>query len=291
MNYVFMTDTDSDLPFELQQKYNIPLVYMPYSIGGQEYFSELDKPGYLEDFYNRMRNGEVSITSSLSTQSYLEYFEPYLKDGKDILFLAFSAQLSCTFEHILEAREKLLKKYSGRKFEVVNTYSISLPQTILILRAHEMYRAGASIDEIVNWIIENRLKSQVYFLVDDLVYFKRGGRVSGLAAFMGTLLSLKPIITLNREGKLQAVEKAKGRKKAIRSIISLTKENIENPQDQQIIILQADCMKEAEELKELIKNEIPNAKSIRICAIGPVIGSHSGPGTLGIAFMGKERPY
>lgn len=291
MNYIFMTDSNTDLPYELQQKYDIPLVYMPYIISGVEHFSQLDKPGYLDDFYKRMRAGEVSVTASLDTLSYIDYFEPYLKDGKDILFLAFSAQLSSTINNIYEARKSLLKKYSGRRFEVIDTYSISVPETILVLRAHDMYRNGASMDEIIKWIEENRLKAQVYFLVDDLIYFKRGGRVSGLAAFMGTLLSLKPILTLTKAGKLEVIDKAKGKKKALHTLLSLVENNIEDVANQEIMILHADCLEDANALSLEIKKMIPEANNIRIVAIGPVIGSHAGPGTLGVAFFGKERPY
>lgn len=291
MKYVFMTDSNTDLPLELQQKLEIPLVYMPYCIGGEEFFSELDKPGYLEEFYKRMRNGEVSITSSLDTLSYIDYFEPHFKEGKDILFLAFSSQLSSTINNIIEAKTRLLEKYPGRRFEIIDTYSISLPETILVLKAHEMYRNGAEMEEIMDWIEKNRLRSQVYFLVDDLVYLKRGGRVSGIAAAMGTLLSLKPIITLTKEGKLSPVDKVKGKKRAMHTIVSLSKENIENPQDQEVIVLHADDPEDAENLKQMLIEEIPEIKSIKICAVGPVIGSHSGPGTLGITFFGKERPY
>jgi len=286
-----MCDTDSDLPLELKEKYDIPVVQMPYIINGEEFYADLGKTYDLPAFYNKMRSGEVPVTASLSTPSYIEYFEPVLKEGKDILFIAFSHQLSSTIHNIFEAREELLAKYPGRWIEVVDTLTISLPETLLILKAHEMYRGGASIDEVVRWLEDNKLNAQVFITVDSLVYLKRGGRVSGVQAFMGTVLDLKPVLTINKEGKIVAIDKTKGRKKALRTIVANVKENISNAGEQEIIILHADCENEANNLKKLVLDEIPEAKTVSIYFIGEVIGAHAGPGTIGVAFMGKQRPH
>lgn len=291
MNYIIMCDTDSDLPLELKEKYDIPVVQMPYIINGEEFYADLGKTYDLPAFYNKMRSGEVPVTASLSTPSYIEYFEPVLKEGKDILFIAFSHQLSSTIHNIFEAREELLAKYPGRRIEVVDTLTISLPETLLILKAHEMYRGGASIDEVVRWLEDNKLNAQVFITVDSLVYLKRGGRVSGVQAFMGTVLDLKPVLTINKEGKIVAIDKTKGRKKALRTIVANVKENISNAGEQEIIILHADCENEANNLKKLVLDEIPEAKTVSIYFIGEVIGAHAGPGTIGVAFMGKQRPH
>lgn len=207
------------------------------------------------------------------------------------MFIAFSHQLSSTIHNIFEAREELLAKYPGRRIEVVDTLTISLPETLLILKAHEMYRGGASIDEVVRWLEDNKLNAQVFITVDSLVYLKRGGRVSGVQAFMGTVLDLKPVLTINKEGKIVAIDKTKGRKKALRTIVANVKENISNAGEQEIIILHADCENEANNLKKLILDEIPEAKTVSIYFIGEVIGAHAGPGTIGVAFMGKQRPH
>lgn len=291
MNYIIMCDTDSDLPLELKEKYDIPVVQMPYIINGEEFYADLGKTYDLPAFYNKMRSGEVPVTASLSTPSYIEYFEPVLKEGKDILFIAFSHQLSSTIHNIFEAREELLAKYPGRRIEVVDTLTISLPETLLILKAHEMYRGGTSIDEVVRWLEDNKLNAQVFITVDSLVYLKRGGRVSGVQAFMGTVLDLKPVLTINKEGKIVAIDKTKGRKKALRTIVANVKENISNAGEQEIIILHADCENEANNLKKLVLDEIPEAKTVSIYFIGEVIGAHAGPGTIGVAFMGKQRPH
>jgi len=142
MDYVFMMDSDSDLPFDLKEKYDIPVVYMPYSLDGKEYFDDLGQTINHKDYYDRMRAGALPVTSALNEENYLEYFDPILKE-KDLLFVAFSSKLSSTIQAVYSAREKLLEKYPDRKFIVVDTLSISTPVVVLALKAHEKYRAGA----------------------------------------------------------------------------------------------------------------------------------------------------
>lgn len=291
MNYIIMCDTDSDLPLELKEKYNVSVVKMPYIINGEEFFADLGASNDFQSFYNKMRNGEVPVTASLSTPSYIEYFEPVLQDGKDILFIAFSNQLSSTINNIFEAKAMLLEKYPERRIEVVDTLTISLPETLLIIKAFEMYQEGADLDSIAQWLEENKQFAQTFITVDSLVYLKRGGRVSGVQAFMGTVLDLKPILTVSKEGKIVAVDKTKGRKKALRTIVNNVKENILNAGEQELIILHADCENEAGYLKTLLQEEIPEAKNVKTYYIGEVIGAHAGPGTIGVAFMGKARPH
>ena len=288
MDYVFMTDSDSDLPFDLKQKYDIPVVNMPYAINGVEYFDDLGQTINSKEYFTAMRNGATPITSALNEHAYMEYFEPILKE-KDLLFLAFSSKLSSTIHAIETTRETLLAKYPGRRFEIVDTLSISGPMTLLILKAHEMYRNGASIDEVAAWVRGNYDRSQAFFVVDDLKYLKRGGRISSTAAAVGTMLDLKPIIVETREGTLASYNKVRGRKKAISYLVEQTIANLDDPTESVFMILQADCMQEAETLKtELLKKE-PRLQ-IRIDNIGPVIGAHCGPGTLACVFMGKQRP-
>ena len=211
MNYVFMTDSDSDLPYHLKAEYDIPVVYMPYALNGKEYFDDLGQTLDHKSYFDAMRNGANPVTSALNEESYLEYFEPVLESGKDLLFVAFSSKLSCTLQAANAARVKLLEKYPGRKITIVDTLSISGPMTLLVLKAHEMYRAGKSMEEIAGWLEANKLRAQAYFTVDDLKYLKRGGRISGAAAAVGTMLDLKPIIIEASDGTLQAGEKIRGR--------------------------------------------------------------------------------
>jgi len=289
MSYIIMTDSDSDLPFALQQEMNIPVVKMPYTLEGQEYLDDLGQTMDHKTYYDKMRAGAHPTTSALNEFVYLEYFEPILQAGNDLLFIAFSSQLSATINAIYAAREQLLEKYPERKFIVVDTLSISGPQTLLIIKAHALYNAGATIDEVAAWLEENKLRAQAWFTVDDLVYLKRGGRVSPAAAAIGTLLDLKPILTETCEGKLAAADKVRGRRKAMNYIVDKAVENIEDQKESIALVLHADSPSDADRLKELAQSRLPDL-TIRVENVGPVIGAHAGPGTIALCFMGKKRP-
>lgn len=288
-NYVFMTDSDSDLPLSYKQAYDIPVVYMPYSLDGKEYFDDLGQTLDHKTFFDQMRAGAQPSTSALNETVYLEYFEPILASGKDLLFVAFSSQMSATIHAIYAARETLKEQYPERKFIVVDTLSISGPMTVLIMKAHEMYRAGASMEDVAQWLEDNKLRAQAWFTVDDLKYLKRGGRISATAAAMGTMLDLKPVITETREGKLASVAKLRGRKKAINYLLDQTGENLADPTEAMVIVLHADAPDEAARIQTQLQTRFPEA-DVRVYPVGPVIGAHCGPGTLAVCFLGKERP-
>ena len=287
-NYVFMTDSDSDLLYSIADEKNIPVVRMPYTLDGKEYLDDNGRAGIEKEFFRRMREGATPNTSLLPTEAYLEYFEPILKE-KDLLFVAFSSQMSSTLNNVYEARKILLEKYPERKFTVVDTLSISGPMTVLLIKAHELYEQGKTMDEVEKWLLDNRMRSHAWLTVGDLKYLARGGRISSTSALFGSVLDIKPIICMGKGGKLDPVEKVQGRKKALRTIVERTAENIEHPEDQTVIILQGDVPEEADKLAEMLRQRIPEIRDIRIQIIGPVIGAHCGPGTLACCFMGKER--
>ena len=288
-NYILMTDSDSDLPYALKQQYDIPVVYMPYALEGKEYFDDLGQTLDHKSFYDKMRAGAQPTTSALNEMVYEEYFEPILSSGKDLLFLAFSSQLSMTINAMRAARETLLAKYPERKFIIVDTLSISAPQTLLVLKAHEMYRAGADIETVAQWVEDNKLRAQAWFTVDDLKYLQRGGRVSAAAAVLGTMLDLKPILVETHEGKLAAAAKVRGRKKAMGYIVDRAVENVVDQKESIGLVLHADCRDEAEKLLGMLKAKLPDME-MQIENVGPVIGAHAGPGALAFCFIGKERP-
>lgn len=288
-NYVIMTDSDSDLPYELKVKYDIPVVNMPYTLDGVEYFDDLGQTVDPKTFYDKMRAGAMPTTSALNEMVYREYFEPILASGKDLLFIAFSSQLSATIQAVYATQQALLEEYPKRRFIVVDSLSISAAQSILVLKAHEMYREGQPIGAVARWLEDNKLRANAWFTVDDLKYLKRGGRVSPTAAALGTLIDLKPILIENLDGKLAPIAKVRGRRKAIAYILERAVEYIVDPKEALGIILEADCMEDAEALKAQVLQKFPEME-IRIQAIGPVIGAHAGPGTLGFCFMGKKRP-
>ena len=287
MDYIFMTDSDSDLPYHLKAQYDIPVVYMPYALNGKEYFDDLGQTMNHKNYFDQMRQGAVPVTSALNEETYLEYFEPILQE-KDLLFVAFSSKLSSTIQAVYSAREKLLKKYPERKFIVVDTLSISGPMTLLVLKAHEMYRAGASIDEVATWLEENKLRCQGLFTVDDLKYLKRGGRISGAAATVGTMLDLKPIILEASNGTLQSVDKVRGRKKALAFLVEKMMECAPDPKESPIMILNADAPEDAERVKNLVLQKLPEA-NVLIENVGPVIGAHCGPGTVAVCYLGSKQ--
>ena len=289
-SYVFMTDSDSDLPFSYVDELDMTMVYMPYIIDGKEYLDDLGRNGKQKEYFDNMRAGATPVTSLLPQAVYEEYFEPVFQQGKDILFVSFSSQLSGTIRNIYAAREELLEKYPERKMIVVDTLSISAPQTILILKAHALYREGKSMEEVAAWLEENKLKAQAWFTVDDLVYLKRGGRISAVAAAVGSMLDLKPIITETKEGKLVSTEKVRGRKQALRVLVDKAVENIDDPANADVIILHADAPEDAARVESKLKEKLPELNKIDTYYVGPVIGAHCGPGTVAVCFFGKERP-
>lgn len=287
-DYIIMTDSDSDLPHDLQVEYNIPYVSMPYTLNGKEYFDDLGQTINAKEYYDAMRAGAVPTTSALNEANYIDYFEPILKE-KDLLFLAFSSKMSRTIESARAAQAELLAKYPERKFIIVDTLSISIPQTLLVIKAYQMQAAGASLEEVAAWVEKNYVRANAFFTVDDLKYLQRGGRVSAVAAAMGTLLDLKPILIETKEGTLVSYAKVRGRKKAFNYIVEQSVAAVEDQTECEGVVLHADVPEEAAKLKEALQAKLPDM-TIRIAQLGPVIGAHAGPGTLAFCFLGKERP-
>ena len=288
-NYVFMTDSNSDLPYQIADERQIPVIKMPYMVDGKEYYDDNGRTYDAHAFFESMRNGAVPSTSLLPTPDYIDYFEPILAQGKDLLFVAFSSEMSSTIQNVYAARSFLLEKYPERAFTVVDTMNISCPMTLLILGAHDLYLKGCSMQEVAQWIEQNKMRSHAILTVDDLKYLKRGGRISSTSAFFGTMLDIKPILVMSKNGKISPADKVKGRKKAIRTLVEKTYEYIENPAEQVVRIVHADALADAEKLKEMLIAKIPDVKDVAIDNVGPVIGAHCGPGTLSISFFGKEK--
>ena len=290
MPYVLMTDSDSDLPYRLKVELDIPVVYMPYSLDGKEYFDDLGQSIDHKTYYDKMRAGASPVTASLNEASYEEIFEPIFADGKDILFIAFSSKMSSTIVAMRSTLERLQQKYPERKYRVVDTLSISAPQTILVIKAHRLYKEGKSMDEVAEWVEQNKLRTQAWVTVDDLKYLKRGGRIKPVAAAMGTMLNIKPIIIESKDGLMVSVDKVRGRHKALSYLAEKAAENVEDPANADMIIIHADAPEDAAILKEKLLAAIPGLTDIATENVGPVIGAHSGPGTIAVCFFGKERP-
>ncbi|MBM7581794.1 DegV family protein with EDD domain [Caldicoprobacter guelmensis] len=288
MSTVIIADTCSDLPFEYVKQHNIPLIHFTYNFKGVEYADDLGQTISYRYFYNAMRDGEVPTTSQVNVQTYAEMFRKYAAEGKPVIYLCFSSALSGSYNNALLARDIVLEEYPEADITVIDTKSASLGEGLVVYYAVEMLERGASKEEIIDWVEQNKLKIHHWFTVEDLQYLKRGGRLSGTAAFIGNILDIKPVLHVDREGRLVPKLKVKGRKKSLRTLVDMMEEHIVDPEEQVVAISHCDSDKDAQYVAELIRSKF-SVKDIIINQIGPVIGSHSGPGTLAVFFMGGER--
>ena len=288
MSSVLIIDADGELWYTRQEELGVECISMPYTYNDNEYYYDLGKNTDLKKFYQAIRDGAIPKTMALNPQEYYEIIEKHYAAGNDVLYVSFSHAMSGTFNHLNTALNMLAEKYPDRKTTVFNTNSISLGAGIQMEYAAELKNKGASDEEILAFLKEFTNRSVVYFVVDDLMHLKRGGRLSGFAAFAGTLLSLKPILTIDAEGKLGVLEKVAGKKKAIRSIADKVNKTLTGL-EYRVYVLDADCPADGDMLADLIKQAHPDANIIRQ-TIGPVIGAHCGPGTVGTVFIADQRP-
>lgn len=288
MSFVITMESNCEIPYEWEDLYGVKVLRMPYTINGQEFFYDLGRETDIPAFFDRMRSGAVVNTAQRNPNEIIEYFEPYLMQGNDILHIAFSSALSGTFNNEQIAKETLLEKYPDRRIELVDTLAISMPHGQLVKAALDMKEEGKTLDEIRDWVENNKMRSCALFTVDDLEYLRRGGRVSGAAAFFGSALQIKPVLYVAPEGMMVPIDKVKGRKKAIKYILDKCAATIYRPEEQTVYICQADCMDEAKSLKRQVE-ELIRPKNVMINPVGPVIGSHCGPGTLALVYFGRDR--
>lgn len=286
-DYVLTTDSDAEMPYSWLEEFDIQAILMPYSMNGKEYFFNFFREMPFADFYDRLRAGEKVTTAQRNPQDFKEFWTPFLEQGKDVLYVGLSSELSGTFNSASMARAELLETFPERKIVLVDTLAISVPEALIVREAAKLRLAGRSIEQVAQWVEENRNYYTAFFMVDDLNYLKRGGRISSSAAFFGSMLDIKPIIYISPRGKLEPYEKAKGRKKGIRRIVELVKEFYDPDRNEFIVIAQADCEKDSELLRDMLMEAV-NPKGIHVQPVGPVIGSHAGPGTLGVGFVAKR---
>ncbi len=288
-DYVIITDSTTDLTTELIKELDITVIPMEFNIDGKSYLNYSDERDIsYKNFYDDLRNGKSSTTSLINSAAFTELFEPILKNGKDILYIAFSSGLSGTYNSSCIAAQTLSEEYPDSKIYIVDSLSASMGEGLLVYHAANKKNAGMDIDELRDWVEDNKLKLCHWFTVDDLHHLKRGGRLSSAAAIVGTMLSIKPVLHVDNEGHLIPVEKVRGRKLSITSLLKMMEKTVTKPEEQTIFISHGDCIEDAEYLAKLIKEKL-NVKDIKINYIGPVIGSHSGPGTVALFFLGTER--
>ncbi len=285
---VLIIDADGELWYTRQEELNVDYIKMPFSYGGEEYYYDLGKNTDFKKFYSAVRSGEIPKTMALNPDEYIEIIEPYFKKGEDILYVSFSHAMSGTFGHLETALNTLKEKYPDRKCVVFDTKSISLGAGIQMEYAAELKNSGASDEEILEKLTEFTNRVAIYFVVDDLMHLKRGGRLSGVAAFAGTLLSLKPMLTTDERGSLKVYEKISGKRKALRRLAEKVAEELTGT-EYTVYVIDADCPEEGDSVAAMIKEKRPEAKIVRQL-VGPVIGAHCGPGTVGVIFIADKRP-
>lgn len=287
-NIIIMTDSSCDLPLEYIKTNNIPYLGIACNFKGQEYLEDFGKTLKYKEFYAAVREGEMPTTAQINSYRFSEEFKKYAKEGKTVIYLAFSSALSGTYNSALVAREEVLEDYPQADITVIDTKAASMGVGLIVHHAYELLKKGASKDEIIKWVEDNKLKAIHWFTVDDLNHLKRGGRISAAAAAVGSLLAIKPVMHVNDAGQLIPVSKAKGRKKSIKELFENLEKHIVNPEEQVIFISHGDCIEDAETLASMIREKYA-VKDIIINFIGPAIGSHSGPGTLALFFLGDTR--
>lgn len=286
---VLLCDSNCELWHTRAEELGLDYISMPYYVEEKEYRYDLGKNTDFRAFYDAVRGGAVPKTQALNPEDYKEILTPYFEKGEDVLYVSFSHKMSGTFNYLDVALRELKEKYPDRKCTVFNTNGISLGAGIQVEQAALMKKAGASDEEILAFLKEFTDRVAVYFVVDDLMHLKRGGRLSGFAAVAGTLLSLKPVLTFNEEGGLSVLTKVGGRKKAISTLAAHVAEELRDADKYSVYIVDADCKEDGDRLRDLILEKRPEAQIVRQI-VGPVIGSHCGPGTLGVIFVADRRP-
>lgn len=290
MKTIFLIDSCSDLPLSFIEENSdcLDIIGMPVEIDGKDYIDDFGKTLTHEEFYKFIRKGIMPTTSQINSHRFLEKFKKHSDDGNSIIYIGFTSGMSGTYNSAMVAKEMLLEENPNADITLVDTRCASVGEGLLILYAVEMLKNGSSKDEILNWIEGNKLKSNHWFAVDDLTFLKKGGRISATSAAVGTLLKVKPILTVDNEGKLKSYTNVRGRKKSLNFLIEKSKEHIIDSENSIIIIGHGDCIKEAKKLEKEVQNEL-NPRKIIITQLSSTIASHVGPDMISLAFIGEAR--
>ena len=284
--YKIITDSGCDLPKEMLEKLDVQTVPLIVNFKGEDREDTVDAG--IKEMYAGLRDGEAATTSAVNPDRWMEKMDGVLAQGLDVLTITFSSGLSTTYQSAVIAANELKEKYPDRKIFVVDSLAASLGQGLLVWYTCKMKDAGMTIEELAAWVENNRLNLCHWFTVDDLMYLKRGGRVSAATALVGTMLQIKPVLHVDDEGHLINVAKTRGRKASIQALAQKAGELGEGFDNSTMFICHGDCIEDAEYLAELLKEKC-GVKEVFIGYTGAVIGSHSGPGTLALFFLGKHR--
>lgn len=285
-DYMITVNSTVDLPKEWLEERNVPVVPLRYTIDGETY---TDMGGLsAKEFFAKLREGKMSVTSQVNPEEAVDILEPYVKEGKDVLHLGFSSGLSGTLNSMRIAGQILAEKYPEAKVVVIDTLCACLGEGLLLYKALQEKAKGKTIDEVAQWVEENKLHICHDVTVDDLNHLHRGGRVSKTTAVLGTLVQIKPIIHMDNNGKLQVIGKERGRKKSLNKIVDMAVEQSKGWDNDIIMITHGDCIEDAEYVAKLVREKI-GIDNILINNIGTVIGSHTGPGVVAVFCMGNKR--
>lgn len=285
---VLIFDSNCELWYTRAEELGLSYIPMPYTYHGEVYDYDLGKNTDFKKFYNAVREGVIPKTMALNPENYKDFLTPYFERGEDVLYVSFSHKMSGTFASLEIALNELKEKYPERKCTVFNTNAISIGAVPLVEKAAALKQEGKSDEEIVEALKQLSDRIAVYFVVDDLMHLKRGGRLSGAAAIAGTMLNLKPILTFDADGGLRVIEKVMGKRKAIHNLAEKVAAGWTG-KEYAIYIADADCPEEGKTLAEMVKAKCPDANIVNQ-TVGPVIGSHCGPDTLAVCFIADRRP-
>ncbi|TCS82693.1 DegV family protein [Muricomes intestini] len=284
--FVISVNSTVDLPKEWLEERDVQVIPLKYTIAGETY---TDMEGLTsKEFFTKLREGQMSVTSQVNPEEAKVALEPFLKEGKDVLHLGFSSALSGTYNSMRIAGEELADEYPEAKVIVIDTLCACLGEGLLLYKVLQLRDAGKNIDEIAEWVEENKLHICHNVTVDDLNHLHRGGRVSKATAVVGTLVQIKPIIHMDNAGALQVIGKERGRKRSLNKIIDMAVEQSKGWENDMIMVTHGDCIEDAEYVAKLAKEKL-GAKDVLVNNIGTVIGSHTGPGVVALFFMGNER--
>ena len=286
MDFQIITDSCCDFPTPMYGQ--LGLTFVPLTVEFRGNTSDDRNDDTLKDMYQGLRAGEVAKTSAVNPSRWSQAMEKALTAGKDVLVLAFSSGLSTTYQSAVIAAEELKDAYPDRKIQVIDTLCASMGQGLLVWYACKKRDEGLSLDEVAQWVLDNRLHLCHWFTVDDLMYLKRGGRISAATALVGTMLQIKPLLHVDDEGHLINMTKTRGRKAAIDAMVKKAQELGAGYDNSTMFISHGDCLSDAEYLSRQLKEKC-GVKDVVISYVGAVIGSHSGPGTLALFFLGSHR--
>lgn len=285
-DYVIVSDATLDLPVDIIKEYDIRVIPMGVSIDDTEYIHYPDERELsVEEFYTKLKNGSVSHTTQITPAVFMDYFTDILKQGKDILYITFSSGLSGTYNTSQVVIKELEEEYPDRTIYSVDSLCASVGEGLLVMDAAIQKKNGLNIKELREWVEQNKRRARHWFTVKDLFYLKRGGRINSLEAIVGTALKIRPILSTDDDGKLAVVSKIRGSRAELDFLLSKLCEEGTDLASQIVIIGHGDDLEQAKELERLIRDK-NLVKDIVISKIGPIIGTHTGPGMLALTFLG-----